>query len=70
LVIKNLIEHVNAIVEKSRLLDYGDKMLIDFLGDYVSLVLLHIPGLPIDEYGISLMVMQANHSLRNEDFIK
>jgi len=67
---KNLIENGDASIEKYGLLANSDKVLIALSGGPEPVVLFHVPGLQDDEYGTSLVTVHANHSSRNEGFIK
>jgi tRNA(Ile)-lysidine synthase len=63
----NLIGKVKATVEKYRMLQEGDRVIVGVSGGVDSVVLLHVLMALRDEFGLSLIVAHLDHGIRGEE---
>lgn len=63
----DFIGKVRATVQRFRMLQDGDRVIVGVSGGVDSVVLLHVLALLRDEYGISLIVAHLDHGIRGEE---
>ena len=63
----NFIGKIKATVEKYRMLEEGEKVIVGVSGGVDSVVLLHVLMALRDEYDLSLVVAHLDHGIRGEE---
>jgi len=65
-----LIERFKRTIERYRLLDRGDRVVVGVSGGMDSMVLVHLLSVSREEYSLSLIVAHVNHGLRPEESLR
>lgn len=62
-----LLDQIRRTIERYRLLEKGDRLIVGVSGGVDSMVLLHLLDACRQEFGLSLIVAHVNHGLRPEE---
>ncbi|HBF76802.1 MAG TPA: tRNA lysidine(34) synthetase TilS [Clostridiaceae bacterium] len=65
-----MIDKVRETIEKYKMIQYGDKIVVGLSGGPDSVCLLHVLNRLKDRYGIKLYAVHVNHGIRGEEALR
>ena len=65
-----MIDKVRETIEKYKMIQYGDRIVVGFSGGPDSVCLLHVLNRLKDRYGIKLYAVHINHGIRGEEALR